>query len=111
MSDSVLAVMAQINLGQAMQLLLGFVIVLFSLCVHESAHAITAHWGGDDTARSMGRITLNPVAHIDPLGTIVLPLLSRFSGVPIIGWAKPVPVDDRHLRSNIWSLWVTAAGP
>jgi Zn-dependent protease len=91
--------------------LLGFAIILFSLCVHESAHAITSYWGGDDTARGLGRITLNPISHIDLFGTILLPILGRFSVVPLIGWAKPVPVVPHNLKSSIWMIWVAGAGP
>src|SRR5262245_23929382 len=110
MNDTLQAMLAQMGFSQALQLL-GFVVVLFSLCVHESAHALTSHWGGDDTAKSLGRITLNPVSHIDPFGTIILPLLSRVSGVPIIGWAKPVPFVASKLRSSLWIVWVAGAGP
>ncbi|HZB24719.1 MAG TPA: site-2 protease family protein [Vicinamibacterales bacterium] len=90
----------------------GFAIVLVCLTVHEAAHAWTADRLGDSTARDLGRVSLNPLVHIDPIGTIVLPLLAAFSGLPIIGWAKPVPVNIsrlRHYRRDF--MIVAAAGP
>ena len=78
--------------------LVGFGIVLVSLTVHEAAHAWTADRLGDPTARLLGRVSLNPIVHIDPIGTILLPLLAAISGLPIIGWAKPVPVNISRLR-------------
>lgn len=90
---------------------LSFPIVVFSLCVHECAHALTAYWGGDDTARLQGRITLNPVSHVDPIGTLILPIFAMLSGFPIIGWARPVPVNLSRLKKPIWDPIVTLAGP
>jgi Zn-dependent protease len=90
----------------------GFSIVLVCLTVHEAAHAWTADRLGDSTARDLGRVSLNPLVHIDPIGTILLPLLAAFSGLPIIGWAKPVPVNIsrlRHYRRDF--MIVAAAGP
>jgi len=89
-----------------------FAIVLLSLTIHEAAHAWTAYRLGDPTAKMLGRISLNPLVHIDPIGTIVLPLIAAFSNLPIIGWAKPVPVDIRRLgdpRRDF--MLVAAAGP
>jgi Zn-dependent protease len=86
--------------------------ILFSLSVHESAHAWMASKLGDDTGRMLGRITLNPIPHIDPLGTVILPAVMAFLGLPIFGWAKPVPVISRnfkHLRRD--EAFVGAAGP
>jgi Zn-dependent protease len=80
------------------QLLVGFLILVVSLTVHEAAHAWSANQLGDPTARLLGRLSLNPVVHIDPIGTILFPLIAMITGVPLIGWAKPVPVDMRHLR-------------
>jgi Zn-dependent protease len=88
-----------------------FPIVLFSLSVHECAHALVAYWGGDDTARLQGRITLNPISHIDPFGTIIVPLLLGITGAPVLGWARPVQVNPMRLRKPIWNVYVTAAGP
>jgi Zn-dependent protease len=80
------------------QLLVGFLILVVSLTVHEAAHAWSANQLGDPTARLLGRLSLNPAVHIDPIGTILFPLIAMITGVPLIGWAKPVPVDMRHLR-------------
>jgi Zn-dependent protease len=86
--------------------------VLIALTIHEAAHAWTAERLGDPTARILGRVSLNPIVHIDPIGTILLPLLAAYSGLPIIGWAKPVPVDVRRLRRGRQDfMLVAAAGP
>ena len=87
-------------------------VILFSLCVHEAAHAAMANACGDDTARLLGRLTLNPLAHIDPLGTILVPLIAFFViGFPF-GWAKPVPFNPTKLN-NIRRdpVLVAIAGP
>lgn len=76
-----------------------YVALLFSLCVHEAAHGAMADRLGDPSARLMGRVTLNPLAHIDPLGTVVLPLILMFTGNPVFGWAKPVPFNPLHLKN------------
>jgi Zn-dependent protease len=89
-----------------------FVVLLFSLSFHESAHAWTALRQGDPTAQSLGRISLNPLVHIDPVGTVVMPLLMIFTGVPLLGWAKPTPVNPRLFRSlRGGQILVSAAGP
>jgi Zn-dependent protease len=91
---------------------LPLVIVLLSLTVHEAAHAWTSDRLGDPTARLLGRVSLNPIVHIDLIGTIILPLLAVISNFPIIGWAKPVPVDIRRLRQPRRDfMLVAAAGP
>lgn len=89
------------------------VVLLFSVIVHEVAHGYVALKNGDPTARMLGRITLNPIPHIDPIGTILLPALLLFTGAGIIfGWAKPVPVNPRNFRNYRWGeLTVSAAGP
>ncbi|HLG19547.1 MAG TPA: site-2 protease family protein [Bdellovibrionota bacterium] len=93
-------------------LLLYFVPFIFSLSFHEAAHAWMANRKGDPTARLMGRLTLNPAAHIDPIGTVLFPLISFFTGAPLIGWARPVPVNELNLkRWRVDSMWVAAAGP
>ncbi len=87
-------------------------IFLFSLSVHEAAHAITAKWGGDLTSAYLGRVTLNPVPHIDPIGTLVVPIFGIMSGFPIIGWAKPVPVAETNFRrGDAYGVIVALAGP
>ncbi|OGR05149.1 MAG: hypothetical protein A3K23_04190 [Desulfobacca sp. RBG_16_58_9] len=89
------------------------VVLLFSVIVHEVAHGYVALRNGDPTARMLGRITMNPIPHIDPIGTILLPLLLLASGAGIIfGWAKPVPVNPLNYRNYRWGeLTVSAAGP
>lgn len=102
--------MPQIDLTQVFFI---FLVVLLSLTVHEAAHAWTAERLGDSTARSLGRVSLNPAVHIDPIGTILFPLIALVTGVPVLGWAKPVPVDIRNLRAN-WKekfMVIAAAGP
>ena len=88
------------------------VVVLLSLSIHECGHAISAWWCGDDFARSQGRVTLNPFAHIDLFGTVILPLLLAISGAPVFGYAKPVPVRlggvRRYRRAHIL---ISLAGP
>lgn len=94
------------------QLLIAFIVLLFSLTVHESAHAFTADRLGDPTARLLGRVSLNPIVHADPIGTLVFPLLAMVSGLPLIGWAKPVPVVVSRLRRRRRDyVLVAAAGP
>ena len=89
-----------------------YVVLLFSLSVHESAHAWTALKQGDTTAQSLGRISLNPLVHIDLIGTVIMPLVMIFSGVPLLGWAKPTPVDPRQFRSlRRGQIIVAGAGP
>ena len=89
-----------------------FVVLLFSLSIHEAAHAWMSDRMGDSTARFMGRVTLNPVPHIDPIGTIVFPLLMFMTHIPIIGWAKPVPVNPVHLRNpRKDNIYISLAGP
>ncbi len=89
-----------------------FVLLIGSLTFHEAAHAWTANKLGDPTARILGRLSLNPAVHIDVIGTIVFPLIALFTGVPLIGWAKPVPVDMRNLRHPRRDFAIVAlAGP
>jgi Zn-dependent protease len=89
-----------------------FAIVLGSLTVHEAAHAWSADRLGDPTARMLGRTSLNPVVHIDLIGTIVLPVVAVLSNLPIIGWAKPVPVNINRLHQPRRDfMLVAAAGP
>jgi Zn-dependent protease len=88
--------------------------VIFAITLHEAAHGYVARWLGDNTAYVLGRVSINPMRHIDPLGTIAIPLLLYFatSGAFMFGYAKPVPVAFGNLRNPRWgSLWVAAAGP
>lgn len=92
--------------------ILGVAVIIASLSVHECAHAITAWWLGDDFARRDGRVTLNPLAHIDPFGTVLLPVLFFFVDVPGFGYARPVPVRlDYVPRPRRASILVSLAGP
>ncbi len=86
---------------------------LFALCFHEFAHGWVAKMRGDNTAQMMGRLTMNPVAHMDMLGTVMLPLMAIIFNSPIFfGWAKPVPVNARNLKSPRKDMfWVALAGP
>ena len=94
-------------------LLLQFALLVMSLSVHEAAHAWSADKLGDPTARRLGRVSLNPAVHVDVIGTIVFPLVAMISNLPLIGWAKPVPVGIQNLRGN-WRqkfMYIAAAGP
>ncbi len=94
------------------QIVIAFIVLLFSLTIHEMAHAWTADRLGDPTARLLGRVSLNPLVHADLIGTIVFPLMASISGMPLIGWAKPVPVNVRNLRRGRRDfVLVAAAGP
>src|SRR4051812_44666353 len=94
------------------QVFLAFIVLLFSLTVHEAAHAFTADRLGDPTARLLGRVSLDPRVHADLIGTVILPLVAIATGAPLIGWAKPVPVDIRRLRHPRRDyMAVAAAGP
>jgi Zn-dependent protease len=98
-----------INIGDA---ILWFVVFVFSLTLHEVGHAWTSELFGDDTGRYLGRISLNPMVHIDPIGTVLLPIMSMFSGIPLFGWAKPVPVNPLNWRNKTKAnIAVSAAGP
>ncbi len=90
-----------------------FILLVVSLSVHEAAHAWSADKLGDPTPRSLGRLTLNPAAHVDPIGTIVFPLVAMIYRLPLIGWANPVPVGIKYLHGN-WRqkfMLIAAAGP
>jgi Zn-dependent protease len=95
--------------------LTAYVVLLFSLSVHESAHAWMAHKMGDDTALSLGRVSLNPIVHIDPIGTLLFPLIQIFTGIPTLGWAKPTPYNPGNFRRDVTMrqghMLVAGAGP
>jgi Zn-dependent protease len=94
------------------QIFIAFAVLLFSLTVHEMAHAWTADTLGDPTARLLGRVSLNPIVHADLFGTVIFPLVAMVSGAPLLGWAKPVPVNGRQLRHPRRDfMLVAAAGP
>jgi Zn-dependent protease len=94
------------------QVFIAFIVLLFSLTVHETAHAWTADRLGDPTARLLGRVSFNPIVHADLIGTVIFPLVAMIGGVPLIGWARPVPVNIRRLRRHRTDyVLVAAAGP
>ena len=100
-----------INANLVGEFILSMVAFLFSASVHESAHAWTSSYFGDDLARSQGRISLNPVVHIDPIGTLLLPAIAFFTHIPVIGWAKSTPVNPLAWRDKrVANFWVSAAG-
>ena len=102
--------MAGIDFGDV---LIKFIVLLLSLTVHEAAHALTADRLGDPTARLLGRVSLNPAVHVDPIGTLLFPLIALLTNVPVLGWAKPVPVNITRLRGH-WKrkyMLIAAAGP
>lgn len=90
-----------------------FIVLVGSLCVHEWAHAFAAHKLGDDTAKHLGRLTLNPIPHLDPVGSIALPLLLMLSGATLFfAWAKPVPFNPRNFsNAKRGEIIVALAGP
>ena len=101
--------MLDIDVGN---LILYMVALIFSLSFHESAHAWTSDQFGDSTARLLGRISLNPRTHVDPLGTVVIPILGFISHFPLIGFAVPTPVDPSRWRDKVKAeIAVSAAGP
>jgi Zn-dependent protease len=84
-----------------LDILMQIAVFLFAISVHESAHAWMANRCGDPTARTLGRITLNPIKHIDPIGTVLLPAIAMATHLPVIGWAKPTPVDPSNFRNPV----------
>lgn len=93
-------------------ILLGFAAMIVSLSVHEFSHALAAYLQGDHTAERAGRLSLNPASHVDPVGTVLIPLIGAFSGLPVFGWAKPVPYNRYNLRDQKWGpTWVALSGP
>ena len=86
--------------------------VVFAITVHEVAHGWVAKYFGDRTAEAQGRLSLNPIRHIDPIGTVLVPLLMLWLGGFLFGWARPVPVNPRFMRNPRGNMvWVSAAGP
>ena len=103
--------MPNIDSGVVAQFILFMVALVFSLSVHESAHAWMSDRFGDDLARLQGRISLNPAAHVDPIGTLLFPAIAFFTGAPLIGWAKPTPVNPLRWRNKrVANFWVSIAG-
>lgn len=99
----------QIDIGY---LVIVLVVILFSMTLHEAMHGFMAYWLGDDTAKLQGRLTLNPLKHIDPFLTILLPILLAIAGAPIFGGAKPVPFNPARVKYDEWgAALVAAVGP
>lgn len=87
-------------------------VILVSMMLHELAHGYVAYWLGDDTAKENGRLTLNPLKHLDPFMSVLLPVILFIAGGPIFGGAKPVPINTRNLKFNEWGFALVAlAGP
>ena len=100
------------NFMNALSIPISIAILLLSVIIHEVAHGLMAEKLGDPTARRMGRITLNPIPHIDLWGSIIIPAFMLITGGFLIGWAKPVPIDPRHFKDPMRDFAVTAlAGP
>src|SRR5690348_14019078 len=94
------------------EILFQIIAFLFAISVHESAHAWMANLRGDPTARMLGRVTLNPIKHIDPVGTVLLPLIAAFTHIPMLGWAKPTPVNPRNFRNPVLDdILTSVVGP
>jgi Zn-dependent protease len=94
------------------QAVIYFFAVVAAIILHEISHGVVAWWFGDDTARRAGRLTLNPIPHIDPFGSVIMPALGALSGIPVFGWAKPVPVNPNQMRNPRRDmLIVSLAGP
>src|SRR6185503_943263 len=101
----------EMNSNLVGEFILNMVAFLFSASVHESAHAWMSSRYGDDLARSQGRISLNPLVHIDPIGTLLFPAIAFFTHVPLLGWAKSTPVNPLSWRNKrVANFWVSAAG-
>lgn len=97
---------------QYVEIIFQLIVFLFAISVHESAHAWMANRRGDPTARMLGRISLNPIKHIDPVGTVLMPLIAAIAHIPLIGWAKPTPVDPRNFKKPVLDDILTAVvGP
>src|SRR6478752_4718560 len=93
-------------------IILIIIIILLSMTLHEAMHAFTSFWLGDDTAKLQGRLTLNPIKHIDPFLTLILPLGLAIVGAPIFGGAKPVPFNPDRVRGGEWgAALIAVAGP
>src|SRR4051794_26196184 len=97
---------------QHVDILFQIIAFIFAISVHESAHAWMANRRGDPTARMLGRITLNPIKHIDPVGTVLLPLVAVGAHIPMLGWAKPTPVNTRNFRKPVLDdILTSVVGP
>lgn len=99
-------------MNELLKIFIGLAAMIVSLSVHEYCHGLAAYLMGDETAKRMGRLTLNPAAHVDPIGTLLIPFLGALSGFPLLGWAKPVPYNPYNLKYRKWGSTIVAfAGP
>lgn len=99
-------------MAQGLEFIFQILILIFSVVIHEVSHGLAALYLGDTTAKEQGRLTLNPLHHLDPFGSILLPVITYLSGGFIFGWAKPVPYNPYNLRNQKWGPGlVGAAGP
>jgi len=97
---------------QVVTIIIQIVVLLFAISLHEAAHAWMASRLGDQTARMLGRVTLNPIKHIDPIGTVLFPLLLALTHLPVFGWARPTPVNTRNFKHIVRDdTLTTLAGP
>lgn len=95
-----------------MNLIIILAIILASVILHELAHGIVAYWLGDTTAKDQGRLSLNPIKHIDPFMSIIVPVMLYLLGAPVFGGAKPVPINSHNLKGKEWGMALVAlAGP
>ena len=99
----------RVDLGGA---IITLIIILVSMVLHELSHGVVAYWLGDKTAKNDGRLTLNPLKHLDPYMSVLLPMMLYFMNAPVFGGAKPVPVNSRNLKGKEWGMALVAlAGP
>jgi len=92
-------------------IIVSLTVLLFSIVIHEVAHGSVAYSLGDSTAKDAGRLTLNPISHLDPIGSVMLPAFLIFLGGPVIGWAKPVPINPYNFKDQKWGdIKVSIAG-
>jgi len=97
---------------QHVNILFQVIAFVFAISVHESAHAWMANLRGDPTAKMLGRITLNPLKHIDPVGTVILPLIAMLTHLPVLGWAKPTPVNPNNFKNPVLDdILTSVVGP
>jgi Zn-dependent protease len=97
--------------GLLWQFLFYMLALIFSLSVHEAMHALMSDRFGDDLARHQGRVSLNPITHVDPVGTLLFPAVAFFTGAPLLGWARPTPVNPLAWRNKrVANFWVSIAG-
>src|ERR1700751_863946 len=97
---------------QHVDILFQLIVFLFAISIHESAHAWMANRCGDPTGRMLGRVTLNPIKHIDPVGTILLPAIAAIPHIPLLGWAKPTPVNPNNFSNPVRDdILTSVAGP